>query len=193
MLEAPVLRWLLAADHLLALGIGLGAVWVRARALTSVVSDRAALPRAFAALRCSPAPPWHGGLGERPPGVRSDPGRRVILSAAKDRSRHASEARGSLVPPTRSFAPLRMTALARSTFPSSPSSPPSPSLKTPTYSLTPAFRTRGSSKYAGSPIRKVTKKYVANPSRSASTPESSPAAHRLRAYTALSSANCVAA
>jgi hypothetical protein len=35
--------------------------------------------------------------------------RGVILSGAKDRSRHASEARGSLAPPTRSFAPLRMT------------------------------------------------------------------------------------
>lgn len=44
-----MLRWLLAAGHLLALGIGLGAVWVRARALASVVSDRAALPRALAA------------------------------------------------------------------------------------------------------------------------------------------------
>lgn len=30
-----ILRWLLAAFHLLALGIGLGAVWVRARALKS--------------------------------------------------------------------------------------------------------------------------------------------------------------
>jgi len=47
--EDHVLRWLLAAAHLLALGIGLGAVWVRARALTSVVSDRTALLRAFAA------------------------------------------------------------------------------------------------------------------------------------------------
>ena len=34
---------------------------------------------------------------------------RVILSGAKDRSRHASEARGPLAPLTRSFAPLRMT------------------------------------------------------------------------------------
>ncbi len=33
----------------------------------------------------------------------------VILSGAKDRVTHASEARGSLVPFTRSFAPLRMT------------------------------------------------------------------------------------
>ena len=48
-LEDPVLRWLLAAAHLLALGIGLGAVWVRARALTSVASDRTALARALAA------------------------------------------------------------------------------------------------------------------------------------------------
>jgi putative membrane protein len=44
-----MLRWLLAAAHLLALGIGLGAVWVRARALMSAETDRAALPRAFAA------------------------------------------------------------------------------------------------------------------------------------------------
>jgi lipid-binding SYLF domain-containing protein len=35
--------------------------------------------------------------------------RGVILSGAKDRPSHASEARGSLVPFTRSFAPLRMT------------------------------------------------------------------------------------
>ena len=34
---------------------------------------------------------------------------RVILSGAKDRPTHASDARGSLAPPTRSFAPLRMT------------------------------------------------------------------------------------
>src|SRR5436189_5454144 len=33
----------------------------------------------------------------------------VILSGAKDRPRHVSEARASLAPPTRSFAPLRMT------------------------------------------------------------------------------------
>src|SRR5437899_2708295 len=33
----------------------------------------------------------------------------VILSEAKDRSRHASKARGSHVSPTRSFASLRMT------------------------------------------------------------------------------------
>lgn len=37
-----MIRWLLAALHLLALGIGLGAVWARARALT-----RADLPKAF--------------------------------------------------------------------------------------------------------------------------------------------------
>ena len=42
------LRWMLAAAHLLALGIGLGAVWVRARALRSDL-DGGALRRAFAA------------------------------------------------------------------------------------------------------------------------------------------------
>ena len=36
-------------------------------------------------------------------------GRGVILSGAKDRSKNAREARGSLAPPTRSFAPLRTT------------------------------------------------------------------------------------
>jgi putative membrane protein len=44
-----LLRWLLAATHLLALGIGLGAVWVRARALSAAPSDRASLSRALAA------------------------------------------------------------------------------------------------------------------------------------------------
>ncbi len=44
-----MLRWLLAAVHLLALGIGLGAVWVRARALGSGRLDRATLAHAFAA------------------------------------------------------------------------------------------------------------------------------------------------
>ena len=44
-----MLRWLLAAAHLLALGIGLGAVWVRARALASAATDRTALPHALAA------------------------------------------------------------------------------------------------------------------------------------------------
>jgi putative membrane protein len=43
-----VLRFLLAATHLLALGIGLGAVWARGRALRGIV-DNAALRRAFAA------------------------------------------------------------------------------------------------------------------------------------------------
>jgi putative membrane protein len=41
-------RLLLAATHLLALGIGLGAVWARGRALRGIV-DNAALRRAFAA------------------------------------------------------------------------------------------------------------------------------------------------
>jgi len=43
-----LLRLLLAAAHLLALGIGLGAVWARGRSLRGVV-DGAALRRAFAA------------------------------------------------------------------------------------------------------------------------------------------------
>jgi putative membrane protein len=43
-----VLRLLLAATHLLALGIGLGAVWARGRALRGIV-DGAAIRRAFAA------------------------------------------------------------------------------------------------------------------------------------------------
>jgi putative membrane protein len=44
-----ILRWLLAAIHLFGLGIGLGAVWVRARALTSDLSDRRALQRGLTA------------------------------------------------------------------------------------------------------------------------------------------------
>ena len=43
-----MLRLLLAATHLLALGIGLGAVWARSRALRGII-DNAALRRAFAA------------------------------------------------------------------------------------------------------------------------------------------------
>ncbi|HEV8599368.1 MAG TPA: DUF2214 family protein [Gemmatimonadales bacterium] len=42
------MRWLLAAVHLLALGIGLGAVWARSRALRSQL-DVAGLRRVFAA------------------------------------------------------------------------------------------------------------------------------------------------
>lgn len=42
------LRWIAAALHLLALGIGLGAVWTRARALRAL-PEPAALGRAFAA------------------------------------------------------------------------------------------------------------------------------------------------
>lgn len=34
-----VIRWLVAALHLLALGIGLGAVWARSRALRSVLDE----------------------------------------------------------------------------------------------------------------------------------------------------------
>jgi putative membrane protein len=45
------LRWLLAATHLLALGIGLGAIWARARALRVLTRgpDEAALGRALVA------------------------------------------------------------------------------------------------------------------------------------------------
>ena len=43
-----MLRLLLAATHMLALGIGLGAVWARSRALRGIV-DGAAIRRAFAA------------------------------------------------------------------------------------------------------------------------------------------------
>ena len=43
-----MVRLLLAAAHLLALGIGLGAVWTRSRALRGIV-DNAALRRAFTA------------------------------------------------------------------------------------------------------------------------------------------------
>ena len=43
-----MLRWFLATAHLLALGIGLGAVWARARALRPPV-EPAALKRAFVA------------------------------------------------------------------------------------------------------------------------------------------------
>ena len=42
------IRWILAALHLLGLGIGLGAVWARARALSGPL-DTPALRRAFAA------------------------------------------------------------------------------------------------------------------------------------------------
>lgn len=48
------MRWLFAALHLLALGIGLGAVWARGRALAHA-SDRASLQRAFTADN------WWGG------------------------------------------------------------------------------------------------------------------------------------
>jgi putative membrane protein len=44
-----VLRWLLAAAHLLGFGIGLGAVWARARSIASRPLDPAALRRTFAA------------------------------------------------------------------------------------------------------------------------------------------------
>ena len=42
-----MLRWILAALHLLALGIGLGAVWARARALRSPLEIRENLQRVF--------------------------------------------------------------------------------------------------------------------------------------------------
>jgi putative membrane protein len=44
-----LLRWLLAAVHLLALGIGLGSVWVRARLLGGGTLDGVTLRRALAA------------------------------------------------------------------------------------------------------------------------------------------------
>lgn len=43
-----ILRWLFAALHLLALGVGLGAVWARGRALRGEL-DEAGLRRAFSA------------------------------------------------------------------------------------------------------------------------------------------------
>lgn len=43
------LRWLVAAAHLLALGIGLGAVWGRSRALRGSVVDAQAVRRALVA------------------------------------------------------------------------------------------------------------------------------------------------
>src|SRR5207253_11224436 len=46
----------------------------------------------------------------------------VVLSGAKDRPKHASEARCPLLPPTRSFAPLRMTHRAH--LNGAPSPPP---------------------------------------------------------------------
>jgi putative membrane protein len=44
-----MLRWLLAAIHLLALGIGLGSVWARARLLGGPTPDGPTLRRALAA------------------------------------------------------------------------------------------------------------------------------------------------
>jgi hypothetical protein len=44
-LPVPMLRWILAAVHLLGFGIGLGAVWARARSITSHPLDQAALRR----------------------------------------------------------------------------------------------------------------------------------------------------
>ena len=44
-----MLRWLLAAVHLLALGIGLGSVWARARLLGTPTLDQPTLRRALAA------------------------------------------------------------------------------------------------------------------------------------------------
>jgi putative membrane protein len=44
-----MLRWLLAAVHLLALGIGLGSVWARARLLGAPTLDDSMLRRALAA------------------------------------------------------------------------------------------------------------------------------------------------
>ena len=47
-MSSPLVRWLFAAVHLLALGIGLGAVWARGRALRQPLDD-AGLRRVFAA------------------------------------------------------------------------------------------------------------------------------------------------
>lgn len=44
-----MLRWILAALHLLALGIGLGAVWARGRALRTALDQRSNLERVFRA------------------------------------------------------------------------------------------------------------------------------------------------
>jgi putative membrane protein len=44
-----MVRWLLAAVHLLALGIGLGSVWARARLLSAPTLDGPTLRRALAA------------------------------------------------------------------------------------------------------------------------------------------------
>ena len=44
-----MVRWLLAAVHLLGFGIGLGAVWARARSVASRPLDQPALRRTFAA------------------------------------------------------------------------------------------------------------------------------------------------
>ncbi len=49
MTGAVTLRWLVAAAHLLGLGIGLGAVWGRFRALRGPVVDAAAVRRALVA------------------------------------------------------------------------------------------------------------------------------------------------
>jgi putative membrane protein len=49
-----ILRWVLATAHLLALGIGLGAVWVRGRTLRSTLDERE-LRRVFT------ADAWWGG------------------------------------------------------------------------------------------------------------------------------------
>ena len=47
-MEGWIMRWGMAAAHLLALGIGLGALWMRARALRGAL-DAAGLKRVFAA------------------------------------------------------------------------------------------------------------------------------------------------
>lgn len=47
-MSTVIIRWLLAATHLLALGIGLGAIWTRSRALRQLL-DAQGLRRVFAA------------------------------------------------------------------------------------------------------------------------------------------------
>ena len=68
-----MLRWTLAALHLTALGFGLGAVWVRARALRGPF-DPAGLHRVFAADSwwALAGALWIGILGDRSL-VRFDP------------------------------------------------------------------------------------------------------------------------
>src|SRR4051812_35847220 len=90
--------------------------------------------RADPAARPGPAAPARLGQPAEPAaaddGVSGDGGApAVILSGAKDRPKNASGARGPLAPPTRSFAPLRMTGARPPFYPTpltSPQSHPTP-------------------------------------------------------------------